>query len=36
MSHTTAAPRFFLGTHQPGWLARRPEPLFISDRRLRT
>jgi hypothetical protein len=37
------APRFFLGTHQPGWLAlpgldgpgSRPVPLFVSDRRLR-
>jgi hypothetical protein len=29
-------PRFFLGTHQPGWLANSPVPLFISDRRLRT
>lgn len=28
-------PRFFLGTHQPGWLADSPVPLFISDRRLR-
>ncbi|HWH01145.1 MAG TPA: hypothetical protein VNV66_17945 [Pilimelia sp.] len=27
--------RFFLGTHQPGWLASAPVPLFISDRRLR-
>jgi len=35
-STTSDGPRFFLGTHQPGWLARRPEPLFISDRRLRT
>ena len=28
-------PRFFLGTHQPGWLARLAVPLFVSDRRLR-
>jgi hypothetical protein len=28
--------RFFLGTHQPGWLTDSPVPLFISDRRLRT
>ncbi len=35
-STTSDGPRFYLGTHQPGWLARRPEPLFISDRRLRT
>jgi len=27
--------RFFLGTHQPGWLATAPVPLFVSDRRLR-
>lgn len=26
---------FFLGTHQPGWLAVVPVPLFVSDRRLR-
>jgi hypothetical protein len=26
---------FFLGTHQPGWLARLTVPLFVSDRRLR-
>lgn len=30
------SPRFFLGTHQPGWLADSPVPLFISDRRLRS
>ena len=31
-----AAPaRFWLGTHQPGWLARAGVPLFISDVRLR-
>jgi hypothetical protein len=29
------APRFLLGTHQPGWLARAAVPLFVSDRRLR-
>jgi hypothetical protein len=29
------SPRFFLGTHQPGWLADSPVPLFVSDRRLR-
>jgi hypothetical protein len=28
-------PRFFLGTHQPGWLGDSPVALFISDRRLR-
>lgn len=27
---------FFLGTHQPGWLAALPVPLFVSDRRLRS
>lgn len=27
--------RFFLGTHQPGWLNWSPVPLFVSDRRLR-
>ena len=32
----TGHPVFFLGTHQPGWLATAPVPLFISDRRLRT
>lgn len=26
---------FYLGTHQPGWLARLSVPLFVSDRRLR-
>lgn len=26
---------FFLGSHQPGWLAKAGVPLFISDRRLR-
>lgn len=26
---------FFLGTHQPGWLASLAVPLFVSDRRLR-
>lgn len=26
---------FYLGTHQPGWLARARVPLFVSDRRLR-
>jgi hypothetical protein len=30
-----SGPRFFLGTHQPGWLADSPVALFISDRRLR-
>jgi hypothetical protein len=30
-----SAPRFLLGTHQPGWLGDSPLPLFISDRRLR-
>lgn len=29
------APLFFLGTHQPGWLAKARVPLFVSDRRLR-
>lgn len=29
------AARFFLGTHQPGWLAKTRVPLFVSDRRLR-
>lgn len=32
---TVAGPRFWLGTHQPGWLSRIGVPLFISDRRLR-
>ena len=27
--------RFWLGTHQPAWLARVGVPLFVSDRRLR-
>jgi hypothetical protein len=27
--------RFFLGTHQPNWLTKTTEPLFISDTRLR-
>jgi hypothetical protein len=27
--------RFFLGTHQPGWLATAGVALFVSDRRLR-
>jgi hypothetical protein len=27
--------RFYLGTHQPGWLARLDIPLFVSHRRLR-
>ncbi len=27
--------KFFLGTHQPSWLTRTTEPLFISDTRLR-
>ncbi|WP_174817025.1 DUF7221 family queuine tRNA-ribosyltransferase-like protein [Nocardia brasiliensis] len=27
--------KFYLGTHQPHWLARTTEPLFISDARLR-
>lgn len=27
--------RFFLGTHQPGWLAKAHVPLFVCDRRLR-
>ncbi|WP_405743199.1 hypothetical protein OG422_14415 [Streptomyces sp. NBC_01525] len=27
--------RFFLGTHQPNWLALTTAPLFVSDRRLR-
>jgi hypothetical protein len=27
--------RFFLGTHQPGWLWHFDEPMFVSDRRLR-
>lgn len=27
--------RFWLGTHQPGWLSRVGVPLFVSDRRLR-
>jgi hypothetical protein len=27
--------RFWLGTHQPGWLARAGVPLFVSDVRLR-
>ena len=31
----TAALRFWLGTHQPGWLAHAGVPLFVSDRRLR-
>jgi hypothetical protein len=26
--------RFYLGTHQPGWLARTDVPLFVSHRRL--
>ncbi|GII25343.1 deazapurine DNA modification protein DpdA family protein [Planosporangium mesophilum] len=26
---------FYLGTHQPGWLAAATVPLFVSDRRLR-
>lgn len=29
------SPRFWLGTHQPGWLSRVGVPLFVSDRRLR-
>ncbi len=32
---SAAGVRFFLGTHQPGWLARARVPLFVSDRRLR-
>jgi hypothetical protein len=28
--------RFFLGTHQPGWLVTARVPMFISDRRLRS
>jgi hypothetical protein len=31
----TVALRFWLGTHQPGWLAHAGVPLFVSDRRLR-
>lgn len=27
--------RFYLGTHEPGWLERSPVPLFVSDRRLK-
>lgn len=27
--------RFYLGSHQPGWLERTPLPLFISEMRLR-
>lgn len=27
--------RFYLGIHQPSWLARLDVPLFLSDRRLR-
>jgi hypothetical protein len=30
-----AGVEFFLGTHQPGWLAWSRVPLFVSDRRLR-
>ena len=30
-----SAPVFYLGTHQPGWLATAGVPLFVSDRRLR-
>ena len=30
-----APPRFWLGSHQPGWLARAGVPLFVSDVRLR-
>jgi hypothetical protein len=30
-----SAVEFFLGTHQPGWLAWSSVPLFVSDRRLR-
>lgn len=29
-----AAPRFYLGTHEVGWLERTAAPLFISHRRL--
>jgi hypothetical protein len=29
------AAEFFLGTHEPSWLASVPVPLFVSDRRLR-
>jgi hypothetical protein len=32
---TRAGVRFWLGTHQPGWLGRAGVPLFVSDRRLR-
>jgi hypothetical protein len=32
---SASLPRFLLGTHQPGWLARAQVPLFVSDRRLR-
>jgi len=30
------SPAFFLGTHQPGWLARADVPLMVSHRTLRT
>jgi hypothetical protein len=30
------SPAFWLGTHQPGWLARLDVPLFASHRTLRT
>lgn len=32
----TPAMKFWLGSHQPGWLERTPVPLFISHRRLAT
>ena len=32
---TTPGARFFLGTHQPGWLNHVGVPLFVSDTRLR-
>ena len=32
---TAADVRFYLGTHQPAWLARLDVPLFVSHRRLR-
>jgi hypothetical protein len=32
---TPTPTRFWLGTHQPGWLARAGVPLFVSDVRLR-
>jgi hypothetical protein len=35
MAHENGGPHFYLGCHQPAWLARAGVPLFVSDVRLR-